>query len=405
MAQRPPLDPQGIDRIFQQAVAALSESRAQIYSIAEAAQTEYQRLQLQYEEIRREAADCIKEVDQLDRQLRQAKRRLAVVNRDFDRYSEEEIKEAYEETHNLQIMLAVAQEREAALRRKRDELERSLRNLAQLVAKAKHMAKHMGAAMSVLVGNLEEALEAIDSLQERSILATKIIQAQEDERLRVARDIHDGPAQAMANVVLRAEICERLLDGDRNELARELIQLKNMVKEALVDVRRIIFDLRPMALDDLGLVPTVRRFIEAVKENTDIPIELVVLGQERRLAGAVEVAIFRLIQEAVNNAQKHSQASRILVKLEFADGQVNMQVRDDGIGFDVEEVRQKAKYGNHYGLMSMGERVNLLGGELKVFSTRGQGTTILVSIPIDSEESQAKQRRVEVEADTGTDSR
>jgi len=405
VAQRPPLDPQGIDRIFQQAVAALSESRAQIYSIAEAAQTEYQRLQLQYEEIRREAADCIKEVDQLDRQLRQAKRRLAVVNRDFDRYSEEEIKEAYEETHNLQIMLAVAQEREAALRRKRDELERSLRNLAQLVAKAKHMAKHMGAAMSVLVGNLEEALEAIDSLQERSILATKIIQAQEDERLRVARDIHDGPAQAMANVVLRAEICERLLDGDRNELARELIQLKNMVKEALVDVRRIIFDLRPMALDDLGLVPTVRRFIEAVKENTDIPIELVVLGQERRLAGAVEVAIFRLIQEAVNNAQKHSQASRILVKLEFADGQVNMQVRDDGIGFDVEEVRQKAKYGNHYGLMSMGERVNLLGGELKVFSTRGQGTTILVSIPIDSEESQAKQRRVEVEADTGTDSR
>ncbi|HHV93437.1 MAG TPA: histidine kinase [Firmicutes bacterium] len=399
------MDPQGIDRIFQQAVAALSESRAQIYSIAEAAQTEYQRLQLQYEEIRREAADCIKEVDQLDRQLRQAKRRLAVVNRDFDRYSEEEIKEAYEETHNLQIMLAVAQEREAALRRKRDELERSLRNLAQLVAKAKHMAKHMGAAMSVLVGNLEEALEAIDSLQERSILATKIIQAQEDERLRVARDIHDGPAQAMANVVLRAEICERLLDGDRNELARELIQLKNMVKEALVDVRRIIFDLRPMALDDLGLVPTVRRFIEAVKENTDIPIELVVLGQERRLAGAVEVAIFRLIQEAVNNAQKHSQASRILVKLEFADGQVNMQVRDDGIGFDVEEVRQKAKYGNHYGLMSMGERVNLLGGELKVFSTRGQGTTILVSIPIDSEESQAKQRRVEVEADTGTDSR
>ena len=248
-------------------------------------------------------------------------------------------------------------------------------------------------------------MEAIDSLQERSILATKIIQAQEDERLRVARDIHDGPAQAMANVVLRAEICERLLDGDRNELARELIQLKNMVKEALVDVRRIIFDLRPMALDDLGLVPTVRRFIEAVKENTDIPIELVVLGQERRLAGAVEVAIFRLIQEAVNNAQKHSQASRILVKLEFADGQVNMQVRDDGIGFDVEEVRQKAKYGNHYGLMSMGERVNLLGGELKVFSTRGQGTTILVSIPIDSEESQAKQRRVEVEADTGTDSR
>ena len=389
MARRLTLDVQGIDRIFQQTVATLSESRDQIYGIAEAAQTEYERVQVQYEEIRLEAAACVKEVDELERQLRLSKTRLAIVNRDFERYSEKEIREAYEETHNLQVQVAVAREREAALRRKRDELERSLRNLAQLVAKATHMAKHVGAAMSVLVGNLEDALEAIDSLQEKSVLATKIIQAQEDERRRVARDIHDGPAQAMANVVLRAEICERLLDGERSELAQELVQLKTMVKEALVDVRRIIFDLRPMALDDLGLVPTVRRFIEAVKEETGIGIELIVLGKEKRLLSTVEVTIFRLIQEAVNNARKHANPNRILVRLEFVENQVNMQVEDDGIGFDVEDAKRRAKYGNHYGLMSMGERVDLLGGELKILSAQGEGTTVLVSIPINSEEQQA----------------
>lgn len=386
MARRPALDAQGIDQIFQQTVATLSESRDQIYGIAEAAQTEYERVQVQYEEIRREAAACVKQVDELERLLRVAKTRLAVVNRDFERYSEAEIKRVYEETHELQVQVAVAREREAALRRKRDELERSLRNLAQLVAKATHMAKHVGAAMSLLVGNLEDALETIDSLQKKSVLATRIIQAQEDERRRVARDIHDGPAQAMANVVLRAEICERLLNGNRQDLVNELVQLKSMVKEALVDVRRIIFDLRPMALDDLGLVPTVRRFIESVKEDADIDVELIVLGKEKRLLSTVEVTIFRLIQEAINNARKHADPNRILVRLEFTENQINMQVEDDGVGFDVEDARQRAKYGSHYGLMSMGERVDLLGGDLKILSARGEGTTVVASIPINSGE-------------------
>ena len=203
-----------------------------------------------------------------------------------------------------------------------------------------------------------------------------------------ARDIHDGPAQAMANVVLRL----RFVNGcwmESGAISQELVQLKTMVKEALVDVRRIIFDLRPMALDDLGLVPTVRRFIEAVKEESGIAVELIVLGKERRLLGTVEVTIFRLVQEAVNNARKHANADRILVRLEFTDSQVNMQVEDNGIGFDVEDAKNRAKYGNHYGLMSMGERVDLLGGELKILSAQGEGTTVLVSIPTNSEEQQA----------------
>ncbi|NMB12265.1 MAG: histidine kinase [Firmicutes bacterium] len=384
MIRKPGLDMKGIDRIFQQTVAALRSGRDEISGIAQAAQAEYERLRIQSEEIRQEAAVCVKQVDFLEKQLQKAKTRLAVVNRDFERYGEEEIKQAYQEAQALQVEVAVAREREAALRRKRDELDRSLRNLAKLVAKAEGMVKQVGAAMNILAGNLEDALVQIEGLQEKSILATRIIQAQEDERRRVARDIHDGPAQSMANVVLRAEICERLLDAERNELAQELAELKTMVKKTLVDVRRIIFNLRPMALDDLGLAPTLRRFMESVREETGIAADLIVLGKEQRLPQTVEVTVFRLIQEAVNNARKHAKSTRILVRLEFTDNQINTQVEDNGIGFNMEEAREKARNADSFGLMSMSERVDLLGGELRIVSTPGIGTTVSACIPLAS---------------------
>lgn len=382
MARKSKVDLKAIDKIFHQTVAALRSGRDEIFGIAEAARTEYQRLQEQLEEIRQETAVYIREVDRLEKELRQARYHLAVVNKEFHRHSEEQIREAYTEVQELQVKLTVARERETALRRKRDEVERSLRNLESMVKKAEAMIKQVSAAMGLLAGNLEEALSQIEGLQERSVLATRIIQAQEDERKRVARDIHDGPAQSMANVVLRAEICEKLLDSDINELRKELAELKAMVKGSLVEIRRIIFNLRPMVLDDLGLAPTLRRFLEALKEETGVAAELVVLGKEQRLPGTVEVTVFRLIQEAVNNARKHARPGRILVRLEFTDTKVNLQVKDDGIGFDVEEAREKSSKNKSFGLLSMEERVDLLGGELHITSAPGKGTTVSAQIPL-----------------------
>lgn len=382
--RKPTLDMKGIDQIFQQTVSALRSGQEQIFDIAEVARAEYENLKEQAREIGMEAAVCVKQVDHLEEQLKVAKKHLAKVNRDFLKHDEAEIKVAYDKAQALQVELAVAREREAALRRKRDELERSICKLGEVVKKAENMVKQVGAAMHILAGDLEDALIQIEDLQEKSILATRIIQAQEDERRRVARDIHDGPAQSMANAVLRAEICERLLDADRDELAQELAELKGTVQDTLLDTRRIIFNLRPMALDDLGLAPTLRRYMESVREETDATVDLVILGKEQRLAETVEVTVFRLIQEAINNARKHAKASRILVRVEFADRQVNMQVEDDGRGFDLARVRHQAKYGKNFGLMSMEERADLLGGTLRIESIPGQGTTVSASIPLNS---------------------
>ena len=193
------------------------------------------------------------------------------------------IREAYEVAESLQVELSVARERETSLRKKRDELERSLINVKKMVEKAENMVSHVSVAMEYLHGSLERIADHWEGIKARYQIGERIIRAQEEERRRVAREIHDGPAQAMANVVLRAEICERLLAAGREEVTLELGQLKVLVKESLRELRRIIFNLRPMALDDLGLVPTLNRYLENLREHEGAPVFLTVRGAETRL--------------------------------------------------------------------------------------------------------------------------
>ena len=145
----------------------------------------------------------------------------------------------------------------------------------------------------------------------------KIIQAQEEERKKLSREIHDGPAQMMANVMMRSDLIERVQrESGPEEALKEIRSLKGMVRNALYEVRRIIYDLRPMALDDLGLIPTLKKYLQTTEDyNKGIQIEFFNLGQVIRLPAQMEVALFRLVQEAFQNALKHAEAKRIQVKI------------------------------------------------------------------------------------------
>src|SRR5690606_22539465 len=257
---------------------------------------------------------------------------------------------------------------ERSLRKKRDELERSLVNLAEMVEKAERLHSHVSVAAEYLTGELERISDHWEGIKVRCHVGERIIQAQEQERRRLAREIHDGPAQAMANVVLRAEICERLLQAGRDEVTQELAQLKTLVKGSLTELRRIIFNLRPMALDDLGLIPTLHRYLENLREQEHVPVRMTVTGEGPRLASAVEVALFRFVQEAVNNARKHAQATAIEVKVVFAPEEVSITVTDDGVGFDLKALEAEFATRESFGIMSMKERIELLDGEFNVHS-------------------------------------
>jgi two-component system sensor histidine kinase DegS len=223
--------------------------------------------------------------------------------------------------------------------------------------------------------DVEEPAEPVVPVGPRAVY-----QVVEDERMRIARDMHDGPAQLLANLVLKAEIVERVFDLDKEAAQRELEDFKATARVALEETRRLIFDLRPMTLDDLGLVPTLRKFVVDFERGSSIRTRLNLVGAERRLPRDLEASVFRIVQEAMTNARKHSGGTQIDVTLMIGPQRVVASVRDNGAGFDVAAAQAVGERTGHLGLMSMRERAGLGNGVLDITSVPGHGTQVRVSI-------------------------
>ncbi|MHB9095216.1 MAG: sensor histidine kinase, partial [Eubacteriales bacterium] len=310
-----------------------------------------------------------------------AQSRVADIAQNFEQHAGDEIKAAYEGAKEHQVKLTQLEERQNQLEHKRKELETSLLSLRETAEKAENMVSQVAVVMDFIRGNLRDINVRLENLNQRQQMGLQIIRAQEEERKRVAREIHDGPAQSLANVVLRMEFCEKLMDVNPEKVRDELKDLKRIVRNNLQDVRKIIFDLRPMALDDLGVVPALKRYIEDFREKNDIYIEMIFHGRETRLEPVLEIALFRLIQEALNNVVKHARASNVKVAVEIKTEWVTAVVEDDGTGFVLERVLNSS-LGTKFGLISMKERTDLLGGELYIDTHPGKGTKITFRIPV-----------------------
>lgn len=372
------VETKALDKIIKNTITAVEQGKSQIYDIYEAARSEMEHVKKDLERIKQETIDIIFQVDELGKKERRSRLRLVEVSRNFGVYSEIDIKAAYDETKNIQVELAVARAQEQNLRHLRDEMELRLRSIKNTVTKAENLTTQVGAVLGYLGDQMGGVALQIESMQQSQVFGSKIIKAQEEERRRVSREIHDGPAQAMANIVFRAEVCERLVDVDMVRAKKELVDLREQVRGCLKETRKIIFDLRPMTLDDLGLVPTVKRFLDTVKERSGIISAVRVLGEERRLDSYIEVGLFRTIQEAINNVEKHAQSTIIHIVMEFRREALSITVEDNGKGFDTaENVGSES-----FGLIGMRERIKLLNGELMIKSIKGTGTKIAIKVSL-----------------------
>jgi len=207
-----------------------------------------------------------------------------------------------------------------------------------------------------------------------------VVNAQEAERQRLSRQMHDGPAQAMSNFILQTEIAMRLLDADPVKAKEELASLKGAAMGTFQKLRNFIFELRPMMLDDLGLTPTIRKYVDAFKEQTGIEVGVTITGTERRLEPYLEIMIFRGIQELLGNAARHSQAANIKLQVDMGNDLVRVSVDDNGRGFDPETAHASASLG----LRLIKERVEKLGGTLDIDAAVGKGARIVFSVPVHS---------------------
>jgi len=213
-------------------------------------------------------------------------------------------------------------------------------------------------------------------------LIIRIIDAQEAERQRMSKTMHDGPAQSLTNFILQAEIVQRLFDSNPEQARVELQSLKTAATATFQRVREFITELRPMMLDDLGLVPTVRRYVKGFEEKTGIQTTLTVTGDERRFEAHREVLVFRSFQELLANARLHAQCSQIRVTLDVDESYVRATVEDNGKGFDVAAAIAPGQ--KHVSLGTLREKAELLGGQLQIDSTIGQGTRSTLEIPVTS---------------------
>jgi len=213
-----------------------------------------------------------------------------------------------------------------------------------------------------------------------------IIRAQEDERERLARAMHDGPAQSLTNFILQAEIVQRLFSRNPERAGEELDSLKTNASKTFQKVRDFIFDLRPMMLSDLGATPTVRRYVESYKEKSDIDVRLEILGQERRLEEHREVMIFRGIQNVMSLARDYASPTEIDVQLDMAPKVVKISVEDNGTGFNAEGIFEQTEEEGYtdaraQALQMLKSQFELVGGTLEVRSDEVEGTMVRIELP------------------------
>jgi len=335
----------------------------------EEARAEYDQVQRQLKEVDLLIQQTSTEVDRLSQRNAQATNRVKQTELHFDTVPRSEIQEGYN-------ALLDAQKRLIMMRGQLEKLQSDQQNYQRYATLIQRCLEITGGATPG--GSAEPAAEGAG----QPPIVVRIIEAQEQERQRLVRQLHDGPAQSLTNLILQAEICERLFDSDSTRARSELAGLKNAVTSTFQKVRDFMFDLRPMMLDDLGLIPTLKRYVTNFADKSGIATTLSITGNEQRAEPYREVATFRVIQELLTNARLHSHASRIQVTFDINNNMINASVEDNGSGFDPKEVFAATGQRKTIGLPTQRERLEMLGGRLIVDSSAGRGTKVTVEMPV-----------------------
>ncbi|MDP2948216.1 MAG: GAF domain-containing sensor histidine kinase [Chloroflexota bacterium] len=243
----------------------------------------------------------------------------------------------------------------------------------------------IGHQVGVAVQNARLWQELKEKERARSELLEKLISAQEEERQRIARELHDDMAQGLTALLMGLARLEHPTTGVSPEMVGTIDTVKQFASQALDDTRRMILDLRPAVLDDLGLVSAVRLYAQSHLEPLGVAFTLEAERMHDRLAPHLEVALFRILQEAINNCARHARAEHVRVRLEHVDGEVRGTVEDDGVGFDVWATLKGKREKAALGLLGMRERAALIGGSLDIESEPGRGTRLRLRLPLEKQ--------------------
>jgi two-component system sensor histidine kinase UhpB len=265
-------------------------------------------------------------------------------------------------------------------------VERAYQGNAQVRASLEGLSdpdlNRLAAALNTILDRLEAYTRTVETYrQQLRALSGRVITAQEEERRRIARELHDETSQALTTLIINLSLAEKNLPPELAETREALRATRRLASQTLEDVRKLVYNLRPTALDDLGLVPALRWYARNHLDKIGVQVRLEAKGCTERLSPQVETTIFRIAQEAINNIAKHAQARNARLSLGMKDSRITLMVEDDGRGFDVDEVLCSTEE-RRLGLFGIEERVALLGGTFHIESQPGHGTRLSVQVPL-----------------------
>lgn len=255
-------------------------------------------------------------------------------------------------------------------------LSQNKKNTVEIISILSHVSLLEASGDTKVKSEEYESAKAFTDEMHRNML-----EFQENERNRIARDIHDSTVQNLTSLIHKVELCTKLIDKD---LIRTKLEMQTMIltlRNTIDDLRSIIYNLRPMSIDDLGLVATVERHVKNLNLNQSFNTKLKVINKEYKLLPIVNLTIFRVIQEACNNIIKHAKAKNVLITLNYGKENLEIEIEDDGVGFDADRRIRPREDLSGLGVSIMKERVFLLSGNICFYNLESGGTKIKVTIP------------------------
>jgi len=375
--------PKSLDKVINDVILSIQSGQEEIFNISENVLKECELILQEIEKFKAKVLVVIKEAEKLTKEEKESRQKLFLVSKNIGEYSENDIRKAYNEAKDKQVQLLLKREEEQNLIRERNQLEIRLKKNYEIVEQAESLMSKMKSVMDFLVSDLVDLGKTISNLEDKTQIGMKIIKAQEEERRRIARDIHDGPAQNIASLVIKTEIVEKLLKRGNIHIEDELKDIKTQLRAVLKEIRGIMYDLRPISLDEVGLIPTIERMAADMSYEKNIAIEIKKISDYPILNSLNKLIVYRIVQESLNNIIKHSGAKNVVIRMDVRKDSINGSVSDDGKGFDADsfmEAKDKS-----FGLSSMKERAEIAHGSITIKSVVGKGTKIMFSIPNEEE--------------------
>ena len=375
--------PKSLDKVINDVILSIQSGQEEIFNISESVLKECELILQEIEKFKAKVLVVIKETEKLTKEEKESRQKLFLVSKNIGEYSESDIRKAYNEAKDKQVQLLLKREEEQNLIRERNQLEIRLKKNYEIVEQAESLMSKMKSVMDFLVSDLVDLGKTISNLEDKTQIGMKIIKAQEEERRRIARDIHDGPAQNIASLVIKTEIVEKLLKRGNIHIEDELKDIKTQLRAVLKEIRGIMYDLRPISLDEVGLIPTIERMAADMSYEKNIAIEIKKISDYPIFNSLNKLIVYRIVQESLNNIIKHSGAKNVVIRMDVRQDSINGSVSDDGKGFDTDSFMEAKN--KSFGLSSMKERAEIAHGSITIKSVVGKGTKIMFSIPNEEE--------------------